>query len=241
MTTDADHPGRPGGRRPGRWSTRWTAAAVGALLVGGTAAVAVGVLGQDGDPPAPPEPAATATAAPDPSVAPTATAVPPPPPATPSATDAPQPVPVAVSIPSIEVSSELITVGLRPDGTLEVPEGPDYDKAAWFEGSPRPGATGPSVIEGHVDSAENGPSVFYRLGDVRPGAEVLVQREDGTTATFRVDDVQSYPKDDFPQLEVYGNTEGPELRLITCGGDFDGGSGHYVDNTVVFASLVAST
>jgi LPXTG-site transpeptidase (sortase) family protein len=201
----------------------------------------VGVLGQDADPPAPPEPAATATAAPEPSVASTATAVPAPT-ATPSATatDAPQPMPVAISIPSIEVSSELITVGLRPDGTLEVPEGPDYDKAAWYEGSPRPGEVGPSVVEGHVDSAENGPSVFYRLGEVRPGDEVVVQREDGTAATFRVDDVRSFPKDDFPQLEVYGNTDGPELRLITCGGDFDGSSGHYVDNTVVFASLVAT-
>ena len=140
-------------------------------------------------------------------------------------------MPVAISVPSIGVASALITVGLRPDGTLEVPEGPDYDKAAWYDGSPRPGATGPSVIEGHVDSAENGPSVFYRLGDVRPGAEVVVERDDGTTATFRVDDVRSYPKDDFPELEVYGNTDGPELRLITCGGDFDSGSGHYVDNT----------
>lgn len=237
MTTDADHPGHPGGRRPGRWGTRWAAVAAGVLLVGGTAATAAGVLGQDGDPPAPPEPSGTATA--DTSARPSATAAPAPPAAPAPTTQAPQPVPVAISIPSIEVRSDLITVGLRPDGTLEVPQGADYDKAAWFEGSPRPGATGPSVIEGHVDSAENGPSVFYRLGEVRPGAEIVVDRADGTTATFRVDEVRSFPKDDFPQLEVYGNTDGPELRLITCGGEFDGGSGHYVDNTVVFATMVA--
>jgi LPXTG-site transpeptidase (sortase) family protein len=145
-----------------------------------------------------------------------------------------------VSVPAIGVESELITVGLRPDGTLEVPEGADYDKAAWFDGSPRPGAPGPAVIEGHVDSAENGPSVFYRLGDLTVGDDITVTREDGTTATFRVDDVQAYPKDDFPTLEVYGNTDGPELRLITCGGEFDRGTGRYVDNTVVYASLVAT-
>ena len=52
--------------------------------------------------------------------------------------------------------------------------------------------------------------------------------------------MQAYPKDDFPTLEVYGNTDGPELRLITCGGEFDRGTGHYVDNTVVYASLVAT-
>ncbi len=150
----------------------------------------------------------------------------------------PQPLPVALTVPAIDVSSDLITVGLRADGTLEVPEGPDYDKAAWFEESPRPGAVGPAVLEGHVDSAENGPSVFYRLGDLRVGDEIAVTRDDGSTVTFRVDDVRSYPKDDFPTLDVYGNTTGPELRLITCGGEFDRAAGHYVDNTVVFASLV---
>jgi len=233
MPADADSPGIPGGRRPGRW----TAVAAALLLVGGSAAVAVGVLGQDGDPPAPPE-ARPTTAGP---TAPAADAALPAPSPSETATetaDVPQPLPVSLAVPAIEVSSELITLGLRPDGVLEVPEGEDYDKAAWFDGSPRPGAIGPAVIEGHVDSAENGPSVFYRLGDLRAGDEIAVTRDDGTTATFRVDDVRTYPKDEFPTLEVYGNTAGPELRLITCGGEFDSGTGHYVDNTVVFASLV---
>jgi LPXTG-site transpeptidase (sortase) family protein len=117
--------------------------------------------------------------------------------------------------------------------------GPDYDKAAWFDGSPRPGDVGPAVIEGHVDSAKNGPSVFYSLGEIAAGDRIDVARADGTTVTFQVDEVRVVPKDDFPTLEVYGNTDGPELRLITCGGPFDSSAGHYEDNVVVFASQVA--
>jgi LPXTG-site transpeptidase (sortase) family protein len=146
---------------------------------------------------------------------------------------------VSIRIPSIEVRSDLLTLGANPDGTLQVPRpGPDYDKAAWFDGSPRPGNTGPAVIEGHVDSAENGPSVFYSLGALTAGDRIEVARADGSTVAFEVHDVRVVPKNDFPTFEVYGNTAGPELRLITCGGPFDGASGHYEDNVVVFARRV---
>jgi hypothetical protein len=46
-----------------------------------------------------------------------------------------------------------------------------------------------------------------------------------------------HPKDDFPTIDVYGNTDDAQLRLITCGGDFDAGARSYEDNVVVFATL----
>ena len=139
-------------------------------------------------------------------------------------------------IPAIEVDTELIELGLAPDGTLEVPQpGPDYDKAAWFTGSPAPGDNGPAVLEGHIDSAANGPSVFFNLAALQPGDDVQIDRADGSTITFTVDNVASYPKNDFPTLQVYGNTPGPELRIITCGGDFDPTARSYLNNTVVYA------
>jgi sortase (surface protein transpeptidase) len=235
MTSGAGVRGHgPRTRRPG--STILLVLAV-LLLLGGGTAVAVGVAGQDADPPTPAagrtsEPPTARVPAPD------ATSSG----ASPSQARVPEPaaLPVSVSIPAIDVRSELITVGLNPDGTLEVPQpGPDYDKAAWFRDSPRPGDVGPAVIEGHVDSAANGPSVFYDLGRLVPGDRVEVGREDGSVVTFVVDDVRVVPKDAFPTLEVYGNTDGPELRLITCGGPFDSAAGSYVDNVVVFASLAA--
>jgi LPXTG-site transpeptidase (sortase) family protein len=227
MTGDAG-PRKSGSRRPG--GTILLVLAV-LLLIGGGTAVAVGVAGQDADPPAPSASASTGSSTRDRGATTVSEA-------NPVEVAPPAALPASVSIPAIGVQSELITLGLNADGTLAVPgPGPDYDKAAWFDGSPRPGDIGPAVIEGHVDSAANGPSVFYRLGGVEVGDRVDVTRADASVVTFVVDEVRVVPKDDFPTVDVYGNTDGPELRLITCGGPFDSAAGSYEDNVVVFASL----
>ena len=150
--------------------------------------------------------------------------------------------PVALSIPAIGVHTVVNPIGLAPDGTLAVPQpGPHLDQAAWFRNSPTPGQPGPSIIEGHVDSVA-GPSVFLRLGDVRPGDRIVVRRADGRVLTFRVDAVRDFLKADFPTTLVYGGRDlgRPTLRLITCS-HFDASIGHHVGNEVVFAHLVHAT
>jgi sortase (surface protein transpeptidase) len=153
----------------------------------------------------------------------------------------PRSKPVSIDIPVIDVHSALQYLGLTKEGTLEVPApGPNYNEAAWYKYSPTPGSLGPAIISGHVDSAAQGPSVFFNLGDLRPRDKILVTRADGVVAVFSVEGVRRFPKDHFPTLLVYGNTDHAALRLITCGGPFDYATGHYVDNIVVFASLVSS-
>ncbi len=146
--------------------------------------------------------------------------------------------PVALTIASIGLrTDDIVGLGLDDGGKLEAPA--DFDRAGWYTGGPTPGELGPSVIGAHVDS-KAGPAVFYRLGTVKQGDTASVAREDGSTATFAVDRVERYAKADFPTATVYGDTGGrAELRLITCGGAFDQSTGHYVDNIVVFAHLVA--
>lgn len=146
--------------------------------------------------------------------------------------------PVAVRIPSIGVDSAVHGLGLNDQGSLEVPSGERYDEVAWYDGSPTPGEVGPAVLEGHVTGSGHTPSVFFELGDVRPGDSVEVDREDGSTATFEVTRVESAPKADFPRIDVYGATAGPELRVITCGGTYDEGARRHLDNVIVFAELV---
>ena len=148
--------------------------------------------------------------------------------------------PTQINIPAIEVDSVLMQLGLNPDGTVETPSLDEASPAGWYTGSPTPGAIGPSVILGHVDSRVEGRTVFYRLGDMRPGDEILVTRADATVAVFVVDGVEVYPKDNFPQFKVYGNTDHAGLRLITCGGEFNKTTRTYPDNVVVYASLVSS-
>jgi hypothetical protein len=93
------------------------------------------------------------------------------------------------------------------------------------------------VLLGHVNATGGGPGVFADLRRLDPGDTIEVARQDGSTAVFAVDRGEQYGKDDFPTLEVYGNTEGSELRLITCDG-FDPATGEFDDNYVVYASLV---
>jgi sortase (surface protein transpeptidase) len=218
------------------------------LVLGGGTAVGVGlVTQQDAPAPVPAAGAGASVAATGPAPQPTDRRVPGPSPgavgepspqgspaASASARPAQPALPVRVRVPAIDVDSRLLHLGLAEDGTVEVPAGDDVDRAAWFDGSPRPGAEGPSVLEGHVDSP-NGPSVFYRLSELEAGDRVHVDREDGSTVTFVVDRVEQYPKAEFPTRKVYANTDGPALRLITCGGAWDAAVGHYTDNTVVYA------
>ncbi|MGQ7297960.1 class F sortase [Quadrisphaera sp. KR29] len=147
----------------------------------------------------------------------------------------PQVPPTAVRVPSAGISSPLVRLGTTPDGALEVPA--DAALAGWFAQGVAPGQTGPAVIAGHVDS-RSGPGVFARLASVQVGAQVDVERADGSTAAFVVTAVQRVAKDAFPTEDVYGPVAGPELRLITCGGAFDEGTGHYADNVVVYARQV---
>lgn len=149
--------------------------------------------------------------------------------------------PVSIDIPAINVTSDLQDLGLAATGSIQVPRpGPAYNEAAWYDDSPTPGTVGPSVIEGHIDSAATGPSVFFNLGALKPGDPVQVTLADGIVAVFTVTGVREYPKSSFPTAAVYGNTDFAALRLITCGGAFDYTTGHYLSNTVVFASLTSS-
>jgi len=144
--------------------------------------------------------------------------------------------PLRLEIPKIRVTTALMPLGLNPDHSLEVPPLARAQEAGWYRFGPTPGAKGAAVIAGHVDTTR-GPAVFFRLGRLRPGDVVRVEREDGRTATFRVDSVEAVPKSAFPTRKVYGRVGYPALRLITCGGSFDRASGHYTNNIIVYGHL----
>lgn len=144
--------------------------------------------------------------------------------------------PVHLQVPSIGVDSDLEPLGLLPDKTLKSPS--LFERAGWYAGGVRPGDPGPAVIAGHVDSV-SGPAVFFRLRTIAVGASVAVKQSNGATVHFVVDSVREYPKNKFPTEAVYGPTPLPELRLITCTGDFDYAARSYLDNLVASAHRVA--
>jgi LPXTG-site transpeptidase (sortase) family protein len=144
-------------------------------------------------------------------------------------------VPARLRIPGIGVDTPVMRLGLAQDGSVQVPPITAHDQAGWYQNSPTPGQTGPSVILGHVTTGAYGDGVFRRLDRLRRGDEITVRLENGTSAEFTVTSVRTVAKADFPTKAVYGDVDRPELRLITCGGPRTGDG--YLDNVIVFAAL----
>lgn len=149
--------------------------------------------------------------------------------------------PTRVQIPKLKVDASVEKVGLAEDGTVETPALNEPNMTGWYKNGPTPGEKGPSVILGHVDTAKNGPSVFFKLRRMKTGDKITVKREDGSSATFAVRKKQDVSKQTFPTKKVYGDISFAGLRLITCGGKFDQQKKSYEDNLIVYAKLVSTT
>ena len=145
--------------------------------------------------------------------------------------------PVRVLIPAIGVRAAIVRLGLNPDRTLQTPT--DFATAGWWSGGPRPGERGAAVVVGHVDS-KTGPGAFYALRELRRGDGIRIVGADGRVVRFVVRRLVRFPKAHFPTRRVYKATRRPVLRLITCSGSFDTATGHYLDNTIVFARLASA-
>lgn len=159
--------------------------------------------------------------------------------------------PTAITIPAIGAHSTLVPLGLTATGELDVPPVDQPMQAAWYAGAKpdvagdeyQPGEPGgPAIVSGHVDGVIDGvkgrPGIFHRLSELKPGDEILIDRDEQPQLRFVVDRVEKHAKDAFPTEAVYGATDRPELRLVTCGGRFGTvRPGHYDDNWVIFASL----
>jgi len=231
-----------GDEQHGRRGRRTMAVLAALLVLAGAVALVVGLTSQH-HAPQPPASAGRAITSTGPASSPTGSSTPSwePQLAAGAVTPLPAAEPTHLDVPAIGVSSDLLQLGQNPDGTVEVPPLARDSKAGWYRESPTPGELGPAVLLGHVDSAEYGPGVFFKLGALKPGDTVSVTRADHSTATFTVTRVASFPKDQFPTLEVYGNTDDAELRLITCGGAFDSAARSYLNNIVVYAALTGSS
>lgn len=223
----------------GRRRNLLVSTAVAAVLLTGCGAPATPQAETSTPPSTSPSSTATPTAdasASSPASAPSTPATPAP--ATAAAPDVlPESAPVSFSIPAIGAGSDLLALGLRENGSLEVPPDGPGAPASWYNQSPTPGEQGPAVLLGHVNATDGGPGVFANLRTLKAGDIIDITREDGTTASFAVERGEQYPKDNFPTLTVYGNTAGSELRLITCDG-YDPDTGLFDDNYVVYAKRV---
>lgn len=147
-------------------------------------------------------------------------------------TDLPRSRPVSLRIPAIGVKTQLTTLGLNRDRSVQVPTNPL--EAGWYRLGPAPGQIGSAVILGHVDSSQ-APAVFFQLRAMVVGDLIEATLADGDVVAFRVTAVKMYLKTSFPSREVYGPHGLAALQLVTCGGTFDSQSGSYLSNVVVYS------
>ena len=161
----------------------------------------------------------TATTAPSTTLPPTTSTVP------------PSPIvaePTRLRVPSLSLDAAVVPVGLDAEGLMEIPPATEV---GWYRLGPSPGAHGSSVLAAHVDYAGQ-RGAFFDLASLAVGAEVVVEG-DGTSATFVVTGREQVAKDEVDLSRYFTNQGDPRLTLITCGGAFDQGAGHYEDNIIV--------
>lgn len=148
-------------------------------------------------------------------------------------------LPVRIKIPRIGVDAPFESpLGLEADGEVQVPKA--YDTVGYYQFGPTPGELGPAVVLGHVDSYI-GPAVFFSLGQLDEGDQIVIERADGIAATFAVTTLERHEQSGFPTRQVYGDLGYAGLRLITCSGVYDQSNARYTHNLIVFAKLVSTS
>lgn len=144
--------------------------------------------------------------------------------------------PVAVRLPSLGVDLDVVPVGVRDDGQMDVPL--LVSEAGWYRYGPAPGAeAGNAVLAAHVDS-DRGPAPMAVLLDVEVGTEVEVETASGATLRYRIDEVEQLGKETLPLDEIFARDGDHRLRLVTCAGDWDPVAQAYEDNVIATASLI---
>lgn len=91
--------------------------------------------------------------------------------------------PSRLRIPSIGVDAQIGAVGLRSDGSMDVPD--NLWTSSWLAKGPRPGQTGNVVIAGHRGVGT--PALFSHLESVQPGDRIYVSDNGGQRARLRGD------------------------------------------------------
>jgi len=138
-----------------------------------------------------------------------------------AATTSPAPPPlVRLLVPAIGINAPIESVGVRTDGTMETPRQSPWNDVGWYNAGPRPGEQGSAVIAGHLDRPGGNPAVFWHLRDLHVGDTVQVVDAQGKTLHFHVTRIGFYPPQEAPVQDIYGNTAGRFLNLMTCAGDW---------------------
>lgn len=143
--------------------------------------------------------------------------------------------PQAINIPKINVSALVEPVGQDVEGKMDVPKG--VFNVGWYNLGYKPGEKGSAVMAGHLDTVTGAPAVFFYLGQLSSGDQVIVTDKNGKSLTFVVISVQTYPFNQVPLKQIFASNDKPRLNLITCIGTLDVVGRNYSNRLVVYTEL----
>ena len=130
-----------------------------------------------------------------------------------------------LSLPSIRLSTQVVTVGVTDANEIAVPA----TQAGRWIGSAGFGNHGTTFLDGHVYG------VFSNLSQVRSG-QPIIATQDGQTYTYTITDIQTIDLNDVnigQLLHAYDTAEG--LVIMTCAGDYLPSLDTYSKRLVVYA------
>lgn len=144
--------------------------------------------------------------------------------------------PIRLVIPSLKVDVSVESVGKDKNGAMDVPA--RVEDVAWYALGSAPGQIGNAVIAGHLDLVDGSPAVFWNIGKLKPGDEVIVYDVVDTAYHFEVTGSQRYQYDSAPVEDIFGFSLKSQLNLITCAGTWNRTSRNYSNRLVIYTELV---
>jgi len=141
--------------------------------------------------------------------------------------------PLKLRIPKLNVDAFIEPVGTDAQGKMAAPQ--DAQSISWYEDGGIPGRPGNVVLAGHLDDEKGKPGVFARLATLTKGDTVAVSTLSGNTYTYTVDKHATYPYDEAPLKDIFGEADVERLILITCSGKWDEEAKNYPNREVIYA------
>lgn len=150
-----------------------------------------------------------------------------------------KPIPLRLQIPKLKIDAAIESVGSAANGSMGIPK--KVDNVAWYAPGIAPGEVGNAVIAGHLDRANGSPAVFWSIGKLKVGDELIVVSANQLKYHFAVTRVQAYPYDEAPMDDIFGFALQSQLNLITCNGVWNQGAHNYSKRLVVYTQWTKTT
>lgn len=146
--------------------------------------------------------------------------------------------PRVVSIPSISVKARVIPMGVNPDKSVQSPV--NIFDSGWYNGSSKPGEDGAMFIDAHA-SGPTRMGLFAYLDTLEKDDEVMVEKGDGTTLTYKVVHKEILLLENLDMnkaLNPYGDTQ-KALNLMTCIGEWIEDKQTYDHRVIIYTEQVS--